>query len=326
MAKRLTIEEIIKRFKNIHGTTYDYSLVNYQGDSKKVKIICSTHGMFEQQPACHIRQKQGCPKCGREKINNVIKARSIGNNEFIKRIENIFGKDTFDYSKLDYKGAHKDVTLICKKCGNVETKDPKSFYLGYGCLKCRPKQHNPKQTTKDQFITKSTKIHGVKYDYSKIKFTTLYEEVEIVCPKHGSFFQKPTVHIHSKSGCPKCQTSKGEEQIAIYLNDNNIKYNFQYKIQINNSYHYYDFYLPDYNIMIEFNGKQHYEPIKFFGGQEGFNYLQERDKIKENYCLENQIKLVIIRYDNNIEEIIKKNIKYISYENSHPCQPTSYKI
>ena len=135
MAKRLTTQEIISRFKNIHGSTYDYSLVNYQGDSKKVKIICKIHGMFEQQPACHIRQKQGCPKCGREKVNNIIKTRLVGNNKFTKRIDQIFGKDTFDYSKLNYQGAHKDVTLICKKCGNIETKVPNVWYRGFGCLK-----------------------------------------------------------------------------------------------------------------------------------------------------------------------------------------------
>lgn len=98
MAKRLTTKNVIDKFESIHGSTYDYSLVDYQGDSKKVKIICRTHGIFEQQPACHIRQKQGCPRCGREKVNNIIKTRLLGNNKFIERIEKIFGKDIFDYN------------------------------------------------------------------------------------------------------------------------------------------------------------------------------------------------------------------------------------
>lgn len=305
MEKKLTVQDVINKFKNIHGSTYDYSLVNYQGDSKKVKIICNIHGIFEQQPACHIRQKQGCPKCGREKVNNIIKTRLVGNNEFIKRVEKIYGKDAFDYSELDYKGAHKDVTLICKKCNNVETKDPKSFYLGFGCLKCKPKQCNPKQTTKEQFIKRAKEIHGSRYDYSRIEYKTLYNGVEIICPKHGSFFQKPTTHIHSKSNCPECNIYKGEEAISIWLNQNNINYTYQYKVKINNSYHYYDFYLPEYNTIIEYNGIQHYKPIKFFGGQEAFEYLQSRDKIKKQYCLENQIKLLILHYKDDIEENLK---------------------
>jgi hypothetical protein len=308
MAKKLTTQEVIERFKNIHGSTYDYSLVNYQGDSKKVKIICRYHGIFEQQPACHGRQKQGCPECGRKKVNNIIKTRLIGNDKFIERIEKIFGNNKFDYSKLDYQGAHKDVTLICKDCGNVETKDPRSFYCGYGCLKCRPKKRNPKQVTEKQFIERARKIHGKKYDYSRVIYTGISNKVEIICPKHGSFFQEPNVHINMKCNCPECNVSKGEENIGIWLNNKGIKYQFQYKVKINNSNHYYDFYISDYNIMIEFNGLQHYKPIKFFGCQEGFNYLQERDKIKEKYCLENQIKLLIIRYDDNIEEILNKTL------------------
>lgn len=306
MGKRLTEQDVINKFKNIHGTTYDYSLVNYQGDSKKVKIICSEHGVFEQQPACHIRQKQGCPKCGRKKVNDIIRTRLIGNDEFIKRIEKIFGKDAFDYSKLKYQGAHKDVTLICKSCNNNETKDPRSFYGGYGCLKCKPKQCNPKQITKEQFIKRAKEIHGNRYDYNRIEYKTLYNDVEIICPKHGSFFQKPTTHIHSKSNCPECNISKGEEVIGMWLNSKGIKYEFQYKVKIDNSNHYYDFYLPNHNIMIEFNGMQHYKPIKFFGGQEAFEYLQIRDKIKKQYCLENQIELLIFHYKDDVEEILNK--------------------
>jgi very-short-patch-repair endonuclease len=307
MGKKLTTQGIIDKFKSIHGSTYDYSLVDYQGDSKKVKIICRTHGVFEQQPGAHGRQKQGCPKCSNIKVG---KAQQIGNSEFIKRVEKVFGKDAFDYSKLDYQGAHKEVTLVCKKCGNVETKPPSVWYLGFGCLNCKPKQRNPKQVTKEQFIERAKRIHGSRYDYSKIVYTTLYDEVEIICPKHGSFYQKPTVHIHAKSNCPECNTTKGEEAISIWLNNKGIKYIFQHKVQIDNSYHYYDFYLPEHNIIIEFNGKQHYEPIKFFGGQNMFEYLQSRDKIKEQYCLNNQIRLLIFSYKelNQIENLLVKTL------------------
>jgi hypothetical protein len=308
MARKLTTQEVIERFKNIHGSTYDYSLVNYQGDSKKVKIICKHHGIFEQQPACHGRQKQGCPECGRKKANNIIKTRLIGNDKFIERIEKIFGNNKFDYSELNYIDAHTPLTLMCNKCNNKENKAPSVWYKGFGCLKCQGNTVGKKSFTTEKFIERAKKIHGDRYDYSQVMYINTWSKVKIICHKHGLFYQIPNVHINSKSGCPKCQTSKGEENIGIWLNNKEIKYQFQYNVKINNSNHYYDFYIPDYNIMIEFNGLQHYKPIKFFGGQEGFNYLQERDKIKEKYCLENQIKLLIIRYDNNIEEILNKTL------------------
>ena len=229
MAKKLTTQEIIERFKNIHGSTYDYSLVNYQGDSKKVKIICKIHGMFEQQPGAHIRQRQGCPKCG---IIRIGKLQQIGNDKFIERIEKIFGKNIFDYSKLNYQGAHKDVTLICKKCNNVETKVPNVWYRGFGCLKCQGNIIGKKLLTNENFIERSKQIHGDKYDYSKVVYTGISNKIEIICPKHGSFFQEPNVHVNMKCNCPECNITKGEEAISIWLNNRGIKYIFQHKIKI----------------------------------------------------------------------------------------------
>jgi hypothetical protein len=144
-------------------------------------------------------------------------------NDFIKRIENKFGINKFDFSELEYKGAHIPVILICKHCKNQEIKDPVSFYKGFGCLKCQNRRSNPKQITKEQFIERVKKIHGEKYDYSKIKYKTLYEEIEIICSKHGSFYQKPSIHLYSKSNCPECNISKGEEVIGMWLNSKGIK-------------------------------------------------------------------------------------------------------
>jgi hypothetical protein len=225
--------------------------------------------------------------------------------DFIQRIENKFGKNKFDYSLLEYKDAHSNVKLICTNCGNIENKPPTVWYKGFGCLKCQTRRPNPKQITKDQFINRANKIHDFKYDYSNINFTNIYDEVEIICPNHGSFFQKPSIHMYAKSNCPECSIYKGEEKVGIWLNTNNINYIYQHKVKINNSYHYYDFYLPEHDIMIEYNGMQHYKPISFFGGQKGFEYLQSRDKIKQQYCSDNNIKLIIISYKDNIEEVLK---------------------
>lgn len=225
--------------------------------------------------------------------------------EFIKRIENIFGKDKFDYSLLEYKDAHSNVKLICNNCKNIEYKPPSVLYRGFGCLKCQDRRSNPKQITKDQFINRANLIHNYKYDYNKSLFTTIYNDIEIICPNHGSFFQKPTVHMYAKSNCPECNIYKGEEKIGIWLNLNKINYIYQHKVRINDSYHYYDFFIPKLNTIIEYNGMQHYKPIKFFGGQKSFEYLLKRDKIKEKYCLDNNIELLIISYKDDIDVKLK---------------------
>ena len=67
----------------------------------------------------------------------------------------------------------------------------------------------------------------------------------------------------------------------------------------------FDFYLPDYNACIEYDGQQHFEPIDFFGGEEKFKKTIQRDEIKTNYCLVNNIRLLRIRYDENVIEALE---------------------
>ena len=67
----------------------------------------------------------------------------------------------------------------------------------------------------------------------------------------------------------------------------------------------FDFYLPEHNICIEFNGIQHYQPSDFFGGYSEFKKRQKRDKIKIDYCNNSNIKLIAIKYNENIYDKLK---------------------
>ena len=99
------------------------------------------------------------------------------------------------------------------------------------------------------------------------------------------------------SGCPKCKESKGERKIREFLEENNIKYSQEVKLFDN---YRFDFYLEDLNTVIEYDGKQHSEPV------EGFLKTQERDRIKEKFLKENNIELLRINYKefNNILTIL----------------------
>lgn len=72
----------------------------------------------------------------------------------------------------------------------------------------------------------------------------------------------------------------------------------------------FDFYLPEFNICIEFDGEQHYKPVKWFGGKEGFELTLKRDKCKNIWCVENNIKLIRIKYNeiDKISKIIKEQL------------------
>ena len=58
--------------------------------------------------------------------------------------------------------------------------------------------------TEQEFISKARKIHGDKYDYSKVEYVNCKVKVCIICPKHGEFWQKPDLHTNKKNGCPLC--------------------------------------------------------------------------------------------------------------------------
>ena len=103
-------------------------------------------------------------------------------------------------------------------------------------------------------------------------------------------------------GCVSNKESIGERLVKTYLDDKNIYYQREKKFKscINIKELPFDFYLIDYNICIEYNGRQHYEPVDIFGGVNEFHKTQKRDKIKMEYCKNTNTPLIIIKYDENV--------------------------
>jgi len=294
MNKKLTTEEFIEKARKIHGDKYDYSLVNYIGTYIKIKIICKEHDIFEQTPNAHLR-KQGCPKCSNKKKTT---------DEFIKESKRVHG-NKYNYSITEYKDCRTKVNIICPIHGSF-LQYPNSHLRGWECIRC---SGNNKKTT-DEFIEESKKIHDNKYDYSKSIYINVLNKIIIICPIHGEFYQTPPNHLHG-NGCPKCKESKGEKEIRRYLIKNNIKFESQKRFQNckNKTYLPFDFYLPDLNICIEYNGEQHYKYNNHFGGKNIFKKQQKRDEIKNNFCENNNINLLIIKYNENVNNIMEKYLK-----------------
>ena len=121
----------------------------------------------------------------------------MNTQEFIEKAKKIHG-DKYDYSKVEYKGAHTKVCIICPEHGEFCIR-VSHFLAGHRCPKCAG---NAKLTT-DEFIKKAREIHGDKYDYSKVEYKNYDTKVCIICPKHGEFWQIPRYHLNGK-GCPKC--------------------------------------------------------------------------------------------------------------------------
>lgn len=117
----------------------------------------------------------------------------------------------------------------------------------------------------------------------------------------------------SKTGCPICSESKGESKITNWLKFKNISFERQktFKECKNKVVLRFDFYITDKNILIEYNGKQHYQAVPFFGGEASLIENQNNDKIKYDFCNTKNIKLIIISYRNfnKIEQILEKELK-----------------
>ena len=134
-------------------------------------------------------------------------------------------------------------------------------------------------STTEEIIEEFQEIHKNKYDYSLVQYKGATTKVDIICPIHGVFKPAPIQH---KSGhrCPGCKESKGESIIRQYLDNKNIQYIQEYFFQEgekNSQGHRFDFYLPNINKFIEFQGIQHYKPVEYFGGIEAFERLRYRD-------------------------------------------------
>lgn len=295
MSRKLTTNDFIKRAKGIHGNKYDYSKVKYKNSSTKVTLICPKHGKFEQRPNGHLAG-YGCFNCGLEKTVNFNKSTT---NDFIKKAKDIHG-NKYDYSKVEYKGNKIKTFIECSKHGIFKMK-PNCHLNGYGCPRC-----SGRGKTTDDFIHEAKKIHNDEFDYSKVEYVSTYKKIIIICKKHGEFKQTPNQHLNG-GRCPKCSESNGEKNVRLFLENNKIKFETQKRFKgcIDKRPLPFDFYLPNYNLCIEFQGKQHFQPINYFGGNKKFKELIKRDLIKKKYCENNNIKLITIRFDENINKKLK---------------------
>lgn len=307
-----TTDSFVKKAKEIHGETYDYSEVDYSLSRVKVKIKCRDHGFFKITPNKHLLGN-GCKICS---TNISARSRSLGKEEFIKRAIEIHG-NKYNYELVDYVSIDKKVKIICPIHG-VREQTPWGHLKTTGCGKCSVlKGAKVKRHTTEDFMSRAKKVHLNRYDYSEVEYKGQKVPVKIRCKIHGFFFQRPYNHLSGK-GCSACSESRGERLICKILSNNNIKYTRQYRIPLNIKYSY-DIYLPDHNLLIEFQGIQHYQPVKFFGGESQFNKQLSIDAIKRFMAKKLQYKLLEIKYtfleelsETEFECMLLKNIDRLS--------------
>jgi hypothetical protein len=297
MSKIASLERFIKNAISVHGNKYTYENVNYKNNHSKINITCLTHGNFQAVPKNHLKG-YGCSKCsGNEKLNI---------ESFIEKAKLLHG-NKYDYSKSVYTNAFNKLIIICPEHGEFKTTARNHYYKGYGCKKCGYRNPYNKHNT-EYFIEQAVSIHGDKYDYSAVQYNGCDKHVIIICKKHNKFSQQASSHINGH-GCRKCGASTGEKLINTILTNYNINFVHQkmFKDCINpktNGKLKFDFYLPDINACIEFDGYQHFAPVKYWGGNANLEKTQYRDQVKNDYCTNNNISLLRIKYNENVEKVV----------------------
>jgi hypothetical protein len=284
--KKLTLKDIIDRSSVIHNHKYDYSLSIYNGYHYDIIISCPIHGNFLKKPSDHINKKQGCVKCG-DKYQPTT-------DEFIIKCQKKHNY-RYDYSITHYSNAKNKINIICPTHG-IFSQKANNHLNGQGCPKCI--KNIP--LNRDIFIERSNKIHKFKYSYERVEYKNYSTNVSIICPIHGCFQQKPSNHLIGK-GCNICNSSKGEINIKDWLDGKKIRYIQQYQFddcRYKNPLKF-DFYLPEYNMCIEYDGEQHYKQKKHFGGIIGLEKIKERDGIKNQYCDDKNITLLRVNFKEN---------------------------
>lgn len=188
-------QEFIYKAELVHQDTYDYSLVEYKHSQENIKIICKTHGIFEQQPSNHL-MGGGCKECWNDSRRHNLET-------FVEKATVIHGS-TYDYSIVYFKSSKEHVEIICKEHG-IFTQKPNEHLSSRGCQACGQLR---KFVGLAEFIKRSSEVHNNKFDYSKSIYEHSNSKIEIICPNHGSFFQKAGAHMLGHQ-CPKCS---GEER------------------------------------------------------------------------------------------------------------------
>lgn len=239
----------IEKARTVHGDRYDYSKVEYTTTHAKVTITCPEHGDFLQRPSSHL-QGMTCPKCA-------IVVRTSKNTPtyetFLLEARTVHG-DRYAYDNTTYKNYTTPMVISCPVHGDY-FQTPRQHLLTAGCSQCSTNSRSTHSINSTADLVQVFRtVHGDKYDYSKVEYTTRIAPVIITCPEHGDFSQITKNH-YCGMGCPYCvpTTSKGEIELLDF-----IKSSYSGTILTNTRAIIppleVDTYLPDLRLAIEFNG------------------------------------------------------------------------
>ena len=206
--------------------------------------------------------------------------------EFIEKIKKTHG-NKYDYSKVEYNGSGEKICIICPEHGEF-WQIANEHSRGAWCPVCWEKRRG--QSIKldlDDFLVRAKKIHGDKYNYSKVHFNNVMEKVCIICPEHGEFWQSPNDHLNGKKNCPKCSHRSYKKTTEEFIKESKNKFGDKF-IYDKVSYERKD---KPVCIICPEHGEFWQTPHNHIGQKQGCPFCKESHLSKEikNILLENKI-------------------------------------
>lgn len=291
---------------------YVYDLSTFRGRSYPINIKCPEHGTFLMSPKTHLKSTTGCRECSLTISHELAKSNP---EQFIEEASNKhFHK--FQYSLECYFNRKTKIVITCPSHGEFLQTPERHLASKYGCQMCAIDQIKFIRTSSfDEVLENFKDVHGETYDYSSTAYINGDNAITIGCRKHGNFSQTPQKHAQGQ-GCPKCRRSLGENKIARWLESKNIEYIEQWRDHdcIRVKPLSFDFFIPSHNLIIEYDGLQHFKPISF--GSTGnaknaetyFLYIQQNDLLKNEWAKLGGFNLIRIRYDEEVEQMLNQKI------------------
>lgn len=290
-------------------TEEEYLLVSLERDTTRRTVLEVTHTTCNRTYEVlggDFHRGSRCIDCTHDRTT---KGQTKTQKEFEAEVNKLAGEKYIFLEK--YVNTYTPIKVKHVVCGNEYKTAPRDFIKGRRCRKCFM---NSIRKTAEEFEEEVTNLVGDEYTIME-EYNLSREHVTMRHNVCGNKYKVTPSNFKSGTRCPRCSYSHGEWDVAKYLDTEGIKYEAQktFKGLINIKPLVYDFYLPELGILIEYQGVQHYKPIEFFGGEDGYKSQKERDSIKKEFAHQNNILLVEVPYTKRGYKEIAEYLGKIEY-------------